>query len=76
MPFRCAGPSALYRRRLYLRASRERREAVIPVAPSLRAPLPPRGSSNSQGANEVLAPVTEHGEHEDAPQFVGAKAAV
>ncbi|KAI9435809.1 hypothetical protein H4582DRAFT_624421 [Lactarius indigo] len=26
---------------------------------------PPRSRSNSQGANEVLAPVTEHGEHPD-----------
>jgi hypothetical protein len=29
---------------------------------------PPRSRSNSQCANEVLAPVTEHGEHEDAPR--------
>lgn len=29
---------------------------------------PPRSRSNSQGANEVLAPVTEHGEHEDPPR--------
>ena len=32
------------------------------------APQPPlRSRSNSQGANEVLAPVTEYGEHEVAP---------
>ncbi|KAH9068076.1 hypothetical protein EDB83DRAFT_681475 [Lactarius deliciosus] len=29
------------------------------------ASAPPRSRSNSQGANEVLAPVTEHGEHAD-----------
>jgi hypothetical protein len=29
---------------------------------------PPRSRSNSQGANEVLSPVTEHGEHEDVPR--------
>ncbi|KAH8988317.1 hypothetical protein EDB92DRAFT_1948005 [Lactarius akahatsu] len=29
------------------------------------ASAPPRSRSNSQGANEVLAPVTEHGEHPD-----------
>ena len=29
---------------------------------------PTRSRSNSQGANEVLAPVTEHGEHEYAPR--------
>lgn len=34
-----------------------------------------RSRSNSQGANEVLAPVTEHGEHEDAPRSRVAAAA-
>lgn len=38
------------------------------------ASAPPRSRSNSQGASEVLAPVTEHGEHPDgAPRSLAPR---